>query len=60
MDGRRSIDDYVVNGIWAGKEDFSVLKEASKVRNEGVKEYQKTNPDIDYSIYIDKNWNSER
>lgn len=60
MDGRRSIDDYVVNGIWAGKEDFSVLKEASKAMNEGVKEYQKNNPDMDYSIYTDKNWKSER
>lgn len=61
MDGLEKIDDAIVNEIWTGKSDIdTVLKRCTGVVNKAVEEYKKVNPDKDYSIYIDKEWDSAR
>lgn len=61
LEGKEKIDDAVVNDIWTGKSDIdSVLKRCTDIINKGIESYKKTNPDKDYSIYVDKGWNSAR
>lgn len=61
MDGRKSVDSMIVNDIWSGDKDVkTILEEATKIKNEGVKEYREANPDKDYSIYMIKEWNNKR
>lgn len=61
MDGLEGVNDAVVNRVWTGNEDIkTVLEESSKIKNSAIEEYKKVNPDEDYSIYLNKEWDSKR
>ena len=58
--GAESFGDVVINNIWTNGDDPApILKERTKLENEGIKKYKDVHPDMDYSIYIDKEWNEK-
>ena len=60
IEGKEKISEVVLNRIWTGEKNIlEALKEQNAIANEGVKLYKENHPDIDYSIYIDKDWNAK-
>lgn len=58
--GFEAFNDVILNRIWAnGEEPAPVLAERTKIANDGIKKYQDAHPEIDYSIYIDEEWNEK-
>ena len=58
--GFETFNDVILNRIWAnGEEPAPVLAERTKIANDGIKKYQEAHPEIDYSIYIDEEWNEK-
>ena len=58
--GYEAFGDVIINKIWtAGEEPASYLAERTQIANDGIKKYQETHPERDYSIYIDEEWNEK-
>jgi len=58
--GHDGIGTIIINKIWGAEEEpKAYLDNMSKIVNEGVKKYQDTHPERDYSIYIDEEWNEK-
>lgn len=60
IEGKMTVREGIVNKIWANPSSIdAVLEELTKNANEGIIKYQEKNPERDYSIYEDKNWNKK-
>lgn len=55
-----SIQKIAVDEVWTkGTEPKAMLDELTKLTNEGIETYKAEKPDLDYSIYIDKDWETK-
>lgn len=58
--GAEALGDVIINRIWTNGEDPApILEERTKIVNEGIKKYQDSHPEMDFSIYLDKDWNEK-
>ena len=61
LSGKEDIVSMFVNKVWPGEaKPATVLKEYTKIVNEGVEKYKKLHPEEDYEQYINKDWNIKR
>ncbi len=55
-----SMQKIAVDEVWTkGTEPKAMLDELTKLTNKGIETYKAEKPDLDYSIYIDKDWETK-
>jgi len=55
-----SMQKIAVDEVWTkGTEPKAMLDELTKLTNEGIEKYKAEKPNMDYSIYIDKDWETK-